>query len=154
MKIRIRDELHGSYLWELRNNFWVRILKFFDVDADPGVFLTIDLGPGMEKNWFGIHVQHSVLSGSIASIPGKSFLRPCHPGPQATNFLHLNSRQNMWLSVLFGDTPRDALPSENSTPTRHAPIKKIGTTTEGHFFLQSSSVCQSCFRFCSYRTAF
>jgi hypothetical protein len=36
---RIRDEQPGSYYRELRNNFWVKILKFFD--ADPGF--------GMEK---------------------------------------------------------------------------------------------------------
>ncbi len=37
-KIRIRDpdrdEQPGSYFRELRNNVWVKILKFFD--ADPG----------------------------------------------------------------------------------------------------------------------
>jgi hypothetical protein len=37
--IRIRDKQPGSYFRELRNNFWVKILKFFD--ADPG--------SGMEK---------------------------------------------------------------------------------------------------------
>jgi hypothetical protein len=31
---RIQDEQPGSYFRELRNNFWVKILKFFD--ADPG----------------------------------------------------------------------------------------------------------------------
>jgi hypothetical protein len=31
--IRIRDEQPGSYFRELRNNIWVKILKF--VDADP-----------------------------------------------------------------------------------------------------------------------
>jgi hypothetical protein len=36
---RIRDEQHGLYFGELRNHFWVKILKFFD--ADPG--------SGMEK---------------------------------------------------------------------------------------------------------
>jgi hypothetical protein len=38
--IRIRDEQPGSYIIELRNHFWLKILKFFD--ADPG--------SGMEKN--------------------------------------------------------------------------------------------------------
>jgi hypothetical protein len=37
--IRIRDEQPRSYFRELRNNFFVKILKFFD--ADPG--------SGMEK---------------------------------------------------------------------------------------------------------
>ncbi len=35
----IRDEQPGSYFRQLRNNFWVKILKFFDVEP----------GPGMEK---------------------------------------------------------------------------------------------------------
>jgi hypothetical protein len=39
VKIWIRDEQPGSYFRELRNNFWVKILKF--LDADPGY--------GMEK---------------------------------------------------------------------------------------------------------
>jgi hypothetical protein len=38
--IRIRDEHFGSYFRELRNNFWVKILKFFDEDAD------LDTGSG------------------------------------------------------------------------------------------------------------
>jgi hypothetical protein len=38
-RIRIRDEQPGPYTRGLRNNFWVKILKFFD--ADPG--------SGMEK---------------------------------------------------------------------------------------------------------
>jgi hypothetical protein len=37
----IRDEQPGSYFLELRNHFWVKILKFFD--ADPG--------SGMETIW-------------------------------------------------------------------------------------------------------
>jgi hypothetical protein len=32
--IQIRDEQPRSYFRELRNNFWVKRLKFFD--ADPG----------------------------------------------------------------------------------------------------------------------
>ncbi len=49
-RIRIRDEHSESYFRELRNNFSVNILKFFDADADPGIFLTLDPGSGMEKN--------------------------------------------------------------------------------------------------------
>jgi hypothetical protein len=45
--ILIRDEHPGSYFRELRNNFWVKRLKFFDADADPGFFLTLD--PGWKK---------------------------------------------------------------------------------------------------------
>jgi hypothetical protein len=36
IKMQIRDEHPGSYFRELRNNFWVKILKYFDADADPG----------------------------------------------------------------------------------------------------------------------
>jgi hypothetical protein len=38
--IRVRDEYFGSYFEELINYFWVKIHKFFDVDADPdqGIF--------------------------------------------------------------------------------------------------------------------
>jgi hypothetical protein len=32
--LRIRDEQPGSYFRELKKQFWVKILKFFD--ADPG----------------------------------------------------------------------------------------------------------------------
>ncbi len=42
IKIRIWDEHPRSYFREIGNFFWVKILKFFD--ADPGIFLTLDLG--------------------------------------------------------------------------------------------------------------
>jgi hypothetical protein len=32
LRIRIRDEQPGSYFLELRNFFWVKILKVFDAD--------------------------------------------------------------------------------------------------------------------------
>jgi hypothetical protein len=35
----------------LKTIFGVKILKFFDADADPGIFLTLDPGSGMEKIW-------------------------------------------------------------------------------------------------------
>jgi hypothetical protein len=54
IKIRIRDEYFGSYFRELRNNFRVKILKFFSADADPGIFLTLDQGYGMKKFGSGI----------------------------------------------------------------------------------------------------
>jgi hypothetical protein len=43
--IRIRNEQIESYFRELRNHFWVKILKYFDAD----------LGSGMEKIRSGIH---------------------------------------------------------------------------------------------------
>jgi hypothetical protein len=38
-----------SYFRELTNNFWVKILKLFDADADPDpvIFLTLDPGSGI-----------------------------------------------------------------------------------------------------------
>jgi hypothetical protein len=33
----------------LQTIFWVKILKFFDADADPGIFLSLDPGSGMKK---------------------------------------------------------------------------------------------------------
>jgi hypothetical protein len=44
--IRIRDKHPRSFSRELRNSFWVKILKFFDADLDPGfrIFLTLDPG--------------------------------------------------------------------------------------------------------------
>jgi hypothetical protein len=33
----------------LETVFWVKILKLFYADADPGIFLTLDPGSGMEK---------------------------------------------------------------------------------------------------------
>jgi hypothetical protein len=41
----IRDEQPGSYFLELRNHFWVKILKFFDADPEWKQF-----GSGMEKS--------------------------------------------------------------------------------------------------------
>ncbi len=51
IKIRIRDKHPGSYFLEFRNKFWVKILKFFDADADPGSgnLFALDSGSGMEK---------------------------------------------------------------------------------------------------------
>jgi hypothetical protein len=47
IKIRILDEHSGSYFREIITifcNFWIKILKFFDADPDPGsgIFLTLD----------------------------------------------------------------------------------------------------------------
>jgi hypothetical protein len=60
--IRIRGEHPGSYFRELRNNFRVKILKFFDTDADPGIFLTLDPG------WKKIRIRRDKQSGSATLI--------------------------------------------------------------------------------------
>jgi hypothetical protein len=38
----------------LETNFWVKIIKFFDANADPDIFLTLD--PGWEKYGSGINI--------------------------------------------------------------------------------------------------
>jgi hypothetical protein len=47
IKIRIRDEHPGSYFRELRNKFWLKILKLFDAVADPGSGNLFDPGSGI-----------------------------------------------------------------------------------------------------------
>jgi hypothetical protein len=43
--INIPDHISES----LETNFWIKILKFFDSDADPKIVLTLGPGSGMEK---------------------------------------------------------------------------------------------------------
>jgi hypothetical protein len=54
IKIRIREEHPGSQFRELINNFLGQKLEVFDANADPGIFLTLDPGSGMEKFGSGI----------------------------------------------------------------------------------------------------
>jgi hypothetical protein len=44
----------------LETIFWVTIPKFFYADADPGIFLTLDPGSGMEK----IRIRDTLLCTS------------------------------------------------------------------------------------------
>ncbi len=46
IRIRIRDEQPGSYFRELRNNFWVKTLKFFEADPDQGSRIRNLFDPG------------------------------------------------------------------------------------------------------------
>jgi hypothetical protein len=59
--IRIRVEQPRSYFPELRTFLWVKILKFFDADPNPGsgIFLTLDSGSEMEKIGSGIRDKHT-----------------------------------------------------------------------------------------------
>jgi hypothetical protein len=57
IRIQIRNEQPGSYLRELRNNFWVKIPKFFD--ADPA--------SGMEK--FGSRIWDTQKHSGSATLP-------------------------------------------------------------------------------------
>jgi hypothetical protein len=52
-----RDEHFGSYFRELRNNFWVKIHKFFDADADSGSGNLFDPVSGMENFGSGIRAD-------------------------------------------------------------------------------------------------
>ena len=40
----------------LETFFWVKIIKFFDAHPDPEIFLTMDMGSGMEKFGSGINI--------------------------------------------------------------------------------------------------
>jgi hypothetical protein len=44
INIRIRDEHPGSYFRELRNNFWDKILQFFDPGSGVGKIQIWDPG--------------------------------------------------------------------------------------------------------------
>jgi hypothetical protein len=57
--------------------FWAKILEFFDVDADPGIFLTMDPGldPGPDPGWtkFGSGIKKSrILVSWIGIQEGKN----------------------------------------------------------------------------------
>jgi hypothetical protein len=71
--IRIRDEYFGSYFREFRNNFWVKILKFFDSEADPGYGNFFDPGsriPDRKKFGSGINIpdpQHWLCANFFLS---------------------------------------------------------------------------------------
>jgi hypothetical protein len=63
--IRIRDEQPGSYFRELRNNFWVKILKFFGADPRQKKF-----GSGMEK----IRMRDKHPRSATLEFPDPTFL--------------------------------------------------------------------------------
>ncbi len=76
IKIRIRDKHPGSYSRKLTDNFWVKILKFFD--ADPG---WIKFGSGIRNSLTKIISEpeidaeveldggvHDVLGGSLHAV--------------------------------------------------------------------------------------
>jgi hypothetical protein len=49
---------------------WLKILKFFVVNSDPGsgIFLTLDLGSGMEKFGSGIRNKHPGSATLVNSV--------------------------------------------------------------------------------------
>ncbi len=49
----------------LETIFWVKILKFFDTDSDPGIFLTLDPGSEMEK----IRIRDKHLGSATRYFP-------------------------------------------------------------------------------------
>jgi hypothetical protein len=76
--IRFWDEQPGSYIRELRNNFWVKILKFFDAAPDQGSGIKNLYEPGS-----GIGDGKNSDPGSVISIPD-----PQH-------------RNSLWVRFLF-----------------------------------------------------
>jgi hypothetical protein len=60
----------------LETIIWVKILKFFDADPDPGIFLTLD--PGWKKFGSGIRDKHS---GYATLDPGPTFQVVPDPNP-------------------------------------------------------------------------
>ncbi len=62
--IRIRDEQPGSYFRELKTIFWVKILKFFNVDP----------GSRMKKNRIRDGNKSNSGSGSATMVAGSSIM--------------------------------------------------------------------------------
>jgi hypothetical protein len=62
--MNIPDHISESF----KTNFWVKLLKSFDADPDPGIFLTLDPGSNMGKFVSGIWVKHP-RSAALRPIP-------------------------------------------------------------------------------------
>jgi hypothetical protein len=60
--INIPDHISESF----ETIFWVKILKFFDVDPNPGIFLTRD--PGLKKFGSGIRDKHHGSATLLAAF--------------------------------------------------------------------------------------
>jgi hypothetical protein len=54
--VKNQDPAWDEHSESLGTFFWVKILKFFDEDADPGIFLNLD--PGWEKTDPGFGIKH------------------------------------------------------------------------------------------------
>jgi hypothetical protein len=70
ISIRVRDDNPDHISESLKNNFWVKILKFFDVDPGSGMEKIRIRVPGWEKVGFGIKIpdpQHCNKQNSFTS---------------------------------------------------------------------------------------
>ncbi len=67
--IRIRDEHHGSYFRELRNNVLVKLklLKFLEVDPGSGIFWPWIQDPGWKKCGSGIKKTSRIRNTGLLS---------------------------------------------------------------------------------------
>jgi hypothetical protein len=96
IKIRIRDKDPGSYFRELRNNFWVKMLKFFD--ADPGgIRNLLTLDPGWKK--CGINIpdpQHWNKAAASQIAPGEA-----SSPPDRTSISLKHKKFCYWLYLVF-----------------------------------------------------
>jgi aminoglycoside/choline kinase family phosphotransferase len=86
-KIRIRDEHPGSYFRELKTIFWVKILEFFDADADPGIFLTLDLG------WKKIRIRDNHPSSATLDTSKQRLHELIHTAIRKTLFRRFNAKK-------------------------------------------------------------
>jgi hypothetical protein len=72
IRIRFRDKQPGSYFRELRNIFWVKILKFFDAaEIRDGN----NLDPGWKKFESGIRNKHPGSATLTAIAPQKLLMK-------------------------------------------------------------------------------
>jgi hypothetical protein len=68
LRIRIQDEQPRSYFRELRNYFWVKILKFFDADPGSGIRDGKNSDPGWKKLAPGIGDKHPTSATLFLSV--------------------------------------------------------------------------------------
>ncbi len=54
--VKNQDNISDHISESLETIFWVKILKFFDVDPDPGSVIFFTLDPGWEKFGSGINI--------------------------------------------------------------------------------------------------
>jgi hypothetical protein len=64
---RYQDHISDSESFE--TIFWIKIPKFFDADADPGIFLTLDPRSRIEKFGSGIWDKSRIRNTDCLFIP-------------------------------------------------------------------------------------
>jgi hypothetical protein len=73
LKIRIQDEQPRSYFRELRNYFWVKLLKFFDADPGSGIWDGKNSDPEWKKLGSGIRDKHPTSATLFLLLSLKMF---------------------------------------------------------------------------------